>query len=579
MQNKIFFTHAFFLLYGLATHAYAIDDISLPDRIRQEQRLKELNQQLEAQITQLPLKPVTTQLQDFKTIVVPEEPCVQVKNINFDSKTLQDPEYYKFHFMLRAIWNHPQKIIGKCIGTQSLHNLVNFAQNELIKKGFITSQVTVDPQDIQQGSLRLGVQIGRLRKIIVEGEQLSLLQLKAALPFKEGDVLNLQQLDQGLENLKRAYTVDIQILPSNESVQETQGYSDLLIKLQAHSKISLNLGLDNSGSKDTGKYIGSLGVNINNPFYLSDSLSFNFSHSLDNLHRDLNKNYFVSYQLPLGNYDFSTSYSRYQYEQNVLGANSVLRYHGLSEQGNLNVSRVLSRSGQHKTSLYGKLYHKQNSNFIDDIEIEVQRRRTSGWNAGIQHRQYLGVAVLDAGLDYRHGTGAFDALLAPEEQIKDVDKNPLPPEGYSRAPIWSADLRFQMPFQLLDTPAQYRLNWRGQYAPRVLVPNDRFYIGGRYSVRGFDGELMLSGDNGQYLQQEISVNTQIPNTQFYMAVDQGWVNGENSIAGQRHLMGSVVGLRSYLNHFYIDAFTGRGLIAPQSLKKDWIFGFSLNAFY
>lgn len=50
MQNKIFFTHAFFLLYGLATHAYAIDDISLPDRIRQEQRLKELNQQLEEQI-------------------------------------------------------------------------------------------------------------------------------------------------------------------------------------------------------------------------------------------------------------------------------------------------------------------------------------------------------------------------------------------------------------------------------------------------------------------------------------------------------------------------------------------------
>lgn len=86
------------------------------------------------------------------------------------------------------------------------------------------------------------MQIGRLRKIIVEGEQLSLLQLKAALPFKEGDVLNLQQLDQGLENLKRAYTVDIQIVPSNESVQETQGYSDLVIKLQAHSKISLNLG-------------------------------------------------------------------------------------------------------------------------------------------------------------------------------------------------------------------------------------------------------------------------------------------------------------------------------------------------
>ena len=87
------------------------------------------------------------------------------------------------------------------------------------------------------------MQIGRLRKIIVEGEQLSLLQLKASLPFKEGDVLNLQQLDQGLENLKRAYTVDIQIVPSNESVQEAKGYSDLIIKLQPQSKINLNFGL------------------------------------------------------------------------------------------------------------------------------------------------------------------------------------------------------------------------------------------------------------------------------------------------------------------------------------------------
>ena len=67
---------------------------------------------------------------------------------------------------------------------------------------------------------------------------------------------------------------------------------------------------------------------------------------------------------------------------------------------------------------------------------------------------------------------------------------------------------------------------------------------------------MLSGDNGQYLQQEISVNTKIPNTQMYVAVDQGWVNGKNSIAGQRHLMGSVVGLRSYLNHFILMPLQG-----------------------
>ena len=150
--------------------------------------------------------------------------------------------------MLRAIWNHPQKIIGKCIGTQSLRNLVNFAQNELIKRVLLPVRLLLILKIFSKVLCDL-VQIGRLRKIIVEGEQLSLLQLKASLPFKEGDVLNLQQLDQGLENLKRAYTVDIQIVPSNESVQEAKGYSDLIIKLQPQSKINLNFGLDNSGVK------------------------------------------------------------------------------------------------------------------------------------------------------------------------------------------------------------------------------------------------------------------------------------------------------------------------------------------
>lgn len=49
MQNKIFITSAF-LLYGLATNTYAIDDISLPDRIRQEQRLKELNTHIKKEV-------------------------------------------------------------------------------------------------------------------------------------------------------------------------------------------------------------------------------------------------------------------------------------------------------------------------------------------------------------------------------------------------------------------------------------------------------------------------------------------------------------------------------------------------
>jgi hemolysin activation/secretion protein len=71
-----------------------------------------------------------------------------------------------------------------------------------------------------------------------------------------------------------------------------------------------------------------------------------------------------------------------------------------------------------------------------------------------------------------------------------------------------------------------------------------------------------------------------PNSQlqFYLGIDQGWVNGRNSIPNNRHLLGSVFGLRSYYQGIYLDAFTGHGLIAPKSLKKDWVAGFSLLSY-
>ncbi|MGC9659223.1 UNVERIFIED_CONTAM: ShlB/FhaC/HecB family hemolysin secretion/activation protein [Acinetobacter pittii] len=561
-------------------YVYAIEDVSLPSQVLQDQRLKELNQQLQDQLAQQTPYQNTKPLQDFKRLVVKESPCITVKKISLIPLNDQsEAELQQFNFVVKAIKKHPQNVLGKCIGTQSLHNIVNYAQNELLKKGFITSQIVVSPQDLNQGNLNLNVQIGRLNKIVIQEGKISSLQLKTGLPFKTGDIVNLKRLDQGLENLKRVYAVDMQITPATAQDKELTGYSDLILKLQPLQKVNFNLSVDDSGNQDTGIHMGNIGIGINNPFHLNDILSLNVGHSLDDFHEDLNRSYFISYQLPVGYYDLGFTYNDYQYSQRrIVSKDYPIIYHGNSQQANLSLSRVISRSGQHKTSLYGKIYYKEIQSFMNDIEVEVLHRKTSGWNLGVQHRQYLGNAVLDGSIDYRRGMGV-GARTAAEENITDNNGNHLPVEGYSRAPLLSADLRFSAPFLLLEKPAQYRLNWRGQYAPKILVPNDRFYIGGRYSVRGFDGELMLSGDNGQYLQQEISLNAPLPNTQFYMAVDQGWVNGRNSIPGQRYLLGSVLGLRTYQNSFYLDAFTGRGLIAPDSIKKDWVTGFSINLSY
>ncbi|MBC6819799.1 hemolysin activator protein, partial [Acinetobacter baumannii] len=64
-------------------------------------------------------------------------------------------------------------------------------------------------------------------------------------------------------------------------------------------KVNFNLSVDDSGNQDTGTYMGNIGLGINNPFHLNDILSLNVSHSLDNFHEDLNRSYFISYQLPV----------------------------------------------------------------------------------------------------------------------------------------------------------------------------------------------------------------------------------------------------------------------------------------
>lgn len=550
-------------------------DLSLPELIRHDQRLSDLKQQLD---TLAIIKPESSNLMKKQLLIVAEEPCFDIKKIIVKVDDANPKVSDTFSFLTKTLNKESQTIVGQCIGTQSLQNVVRFTQNELIKKGFVTSQIVVPEQDMTQGVLNFQIVPGRIADIVQDGPHISKLQLTTALPFKEGDILNIRLLDQALENLKKVsgLEVDIRI----EAVEEgsVAGQSKLLITTLPYKKVNVSLSVDDSGNKATGQYIGNVGIALNNPARLNDSLNLNFSHSLDDIHQDRNKSYFASYQLPFKTFDLSAAYNWYEYDQYVAGYENPILYSGESQQTNVTLSKMLLRGTQYKTSVYGKVYQKQNRNYIEDIEIGVQHRRTAGWHAGIQHKHYLGHILVDVALDYRRGVGAFNSLAAPEEEITDILGNPLPVEGYSRAPLWSADLRINYPFALLNQSAQYRINWKGQYAPKVLVPQDRFYIGGRYSVRGFDGEIMLSGDNGHFLQQEINLNLPF-NSQFYAGVDQGWVGGEHSISGQRYLAGGVAGIRTYYQGLYLDAFAGHGLVAPSSIKREMITGFSLSYSY
>ena len=136
------------------------------------------------------------------------------------------------------------------------------------------------------------------------------------------------------------------------------------------------------------------------------------------------------------------------------------------------------RNAYRKSTVSIKSWLRASQNYIDDTEVRVQRRRTAGWELGLNHREFFGTSSLDLSLNQRQGTGAFGARRAPEELFD---------EGTSRMLLTTTEIQLTIPFNVANQNLRYVSNVRAQWNQTLLVAQDRFLIGGRYSVRGFDG--------------------------------------------------------------------------------------------
>ena len=171
----------------------------------------------------------------------------------------------------------------------------------------------------------------------------------------------------------------------------------------------------------------------------------------------------------------------------MAGINGDYQYSGSSKSLDFQLSRTLHRSGSQKTTLTADIMAREQRNYIDDTEIEVQRRQTAAWKLGIQHRHYIGNATLDAGISYQRGTRWFGAQPAPEEYY-----------GYGTAlsKILQLNANLNIPFSLGQQRFSFNTLYQRQSGNTPLTSPDMFSIGNRWTVRGFDGERTLSATAG-----------------------------------------------------------------------------------
>ncbi len=462
------------------------------ERVLQQQNAPQANEHLPRPDSRLPGYPAG------------EQPCFTINQI-----ALTGDEASRFQWALDAAAD----ATGRCLGGQGIVLVINKVQNAILAKGYVTTRVMAQEQDLTKGVLTLTLQPGRISRIRFDEPVSWRGRLWNAIPASSGEILNLRDIEQGLENFKRvpSASADIKIVPG-----EQEATSDLQVNWREGRPVRLSLGLDDSGSRSTGRYLGSATLAVDAPFAQNDLFYANIGKNLFEHGPFGNRSHTLNYFFPIGYWAVSANYNDYTYHQNIPNANEVLRYSGKSDNFQLTVSRLLYRDQSNKTTLNLRGYRKHSTNAVNDIDIVQQKRRTAGWELGLNQHSYLGSSTLDASIAWRRGTGAFNALPAPEESRH---------QGSARTGILLGDLGINHPFAVGEQPWRVYSSVRGQWSPNALTPQERMAIAGRYTVRGFDGEQMLSGEKGLLWRNEIGWNLFSRGHELYLAADYGRVAG------------------------------------------------------
>ncbi|HIC8929448.1 ShlB/FhaC/HecB family hemolysin secretion/activation protein [Enterobacter asburiae] len=492
-------------------------------------------------------------------LVLPKESvCYDIRHVRIDN-TQSLPHWLTFRDVIRQAENN-------CIGVKGIKAIHTAVQDRLISHGFITTRVLIPEQNLHKGTLTLQILPGRVSDVIIQDQSGLPVHRWNNVPQAPGDLLDLRGLEQGLENLQRipGSQASIRLMPG-----ENPGDTRVEIKRDKRKAWRLGSWFDDSGSKYTGRYQGGLALYLDNPTSLNDMFYAAYGGGFKNENGKRNDNSSAFYSVPWGYWALELYASQYRTTQTIHSGDFHYRYSSDEKLMTAALNRVVYRSASQKTTLGFKGIKRDSRYDLNDVEVEVQHRDTSSWQLSLEHLAYLPFGQLTASLGYQHAAPWFGEEADAEEMVGSAD-------AQARIITLSADGTF--PFKLGKFALSYEPHFKQQTTPDRLTQPDKFTIGNRWTVRGFDGESSLYADKGWYLRNDINLNLPVWGMQPYIGADYGEVSGsENDYWSGEHIAGAVAGVRGVKGHLGYDLFAGVPLAKPDEMHTSPVtLGFSVQ---
>lgn len=404
--------------------------------------------------------------------------------------------------------------INKEIVLQDLYTVVNGINNLYAEKGYLTCRAFLPPQTIKDGVVHIQLVEGKSGNVYVDGNNsTNESYIMDRIGIERGNIANINDLNEDL--LLFNGSNDIQLHITMHAGKEP-GTTDYVISVAEPQKSLVNLYVDNAGSESSGEWREGL-------FFTDRSLTGNRdSMMLSGIRSDGTKSFSASYITPVGR---SGTKLGLNYSANSVhitdGELEDLNVKGHSSAYGVSVIQplIVSESMRTEASLE---YGHQNSQ-TDFLGVHWVDDTTYGYTASFSMTNYGTSSVIFQKHGYR--IGRSENITGYTKNFNKYIFNGFWQKAYTGGQMLSARLD-------------------GQYSSDNYLPSaEQFYIGGMYSVRGYE-ESYLGGDSGFAASIEYSVPIdKSKKTSVFTFIDYGSVFGDSAF-DDHTLAGTGIGIRS-----------------------------------
>lgn len=521
----------------------------------QRKRLEELQQLPGRQAPQAPAQPAE------------QGRCFQIQRIDLQGASLLDEPQRK------ALLEGYE---GKCLQVGQLNELLKRITDHYLNRGYLTTRAYLPQQDLGSGVLQIIIVEGRLEGL--DGSALaSPREMAMAFPGKTGEVLNLRDMEQMVDQLGRlpSRQVEVELVPGQEV-----GGSRVQLKGQRDKPWRVSASRHNNGDASSGEQQMNLGLEWDSPLGLADQLSLRGGRDVVSDHWRHSDSHGLNYSLPWGWWTFNYSYNHNYYRTRDTSSGFPFKLDGDNSVHQFQAERVIHRDSLSKTAVNVGVSHLRARNYLDDTLIDVSSTRITERQLGVNHGRRIGNAFVNLDAGWQQGIGALDAQGAGD---------PRGNEPVARYNKYTLTLSYLQPFQLWGEQFSFDSLATGQRSEDALYSGQRISVGGLTSVRGFK-EQTLTGDSGGYWRNQLrwrrpvtwaSLQPWLREYGMAFAYDAGVIKGQHG-NGQDHgrLSGNALEFNVRGQYFAASATFARSLERPDVItRREHPIYFRVDAFF